>query len=342
MTNIVIGTSRLGWDLNKKKLKKYISVINYQLKNNKDLHVSLSYNYSLNYIKKCKNLSKSKSTFYIKVQFNNIDQFLLEIFYISKIIGSSKKINIQINEFFDIRKFKDLDKAITIIRSNLKLEDIYFTVFPNNYNKICKFSKTNKINFAIHYSLIENYFDYKFFKYCRVNNKKILALRGLGGGINNFTYGDYYENQKKKYIKLNIIKFHKEIEKNKILKLQARAFFIFRNSDIDNIVISISSIDNLKKLEKFKDSNISKSKINLLNKISKSYFSTFKQKELNSYNNDLVKITDIKILKDTYIHLKNLNLIKNTNLIDLFKLEVLILAHLTYHKLKMKLINLKF
>jgi hypothetical protein len=342
MANIIIGTSRLGWDLDKKKLEKYVSVINHQLKNNKDLHISLSYNYSLDYISKCKNLSKSKSTFYIKAQFNSMDQFLLEIFYVSKMIGSSKKINIQINEFFDIRKFKDLNKAIAIIRSNLNLKDVYLTIFPNNYKKISRIYKTNKINFAIHYSLIENYFDYNFFKYCKLNNKKILVLRGLGGGINNFIYRDFYEDQKKINMRSNSAKFNKELEKNNISKLQARAFFIFTNRYINNIVISTSSINHLKKLEILKDSNISKSKINLLHKISELYFTTFKQKNLSLYKNDLVKMSNIKILNETYIDLKSLYCIKNTTLVDIFKLKVLILANIIIHKLKMKLINLRF
>jgi hypothetical protein len=43
MTDIIVGTSRLGWDLKEVRLKKYISIINYQLKNNKDIHISKSY-----------------------------------------------------------------------------------------------------------------------------------------------------------------------------------------------------------------------------------------------------------------------------------------------------------
>ena len=341
MTDIIIGTSKLGWDLKETNLNKYISVINYQLKNNKDVHVSKSYGYSLNHINRCKNLKESNSAFYIKAAFNDIDQFLLEIFYVCKMIGESKKINIQIDEYFDPKRSNELNKVLSIIRSNLHLKDVYLTVLPHNYKKFLEIKSIKEYNFAIHYSLIENHIDDQFFEYCKKNNKKILALRALGGGINNFTYNDFYRYSKKITTSSNLINFHKELDKNKISKIEARAFFVLCNKIFYKIVVSSSSIDRLKDLLKIKKLKISKSKTNILKRLSKAHFNTNSKKNAYLINNNLTEKLNIKIFIEVYYNLKRRKIVKNVNLVKLLNLSILNIYYFIYYKLKIKFAFLK-
>tara|TARA_B100000767_G_C19738505_1_gene525016 strand:- start:202 stop:1215 length:1014 start_codon:yes stop_codon:yes gene_type:complete len=336
MTDIIVGTSKLGWDLKEVRLKKYISVINYQLKNNKDIHISKSYGYSLNHIRRCKYLKKSKSAFYIKAAFNDIDQFLLEIFYVCEMIGKSKKINIQIDEYLDLKNFDKLNKVLPIIRAHFHLKDVYLTVLPHNYKKFLEIKSIKKYNFAIHYSLIENHINDQFFEYCKKNNKKILVLRALGGGINNFSYNDFYRYSEKITTNSNLTNFHKELYKNKISKIEARAYFVLSNEIFYKIVVTTSSIDRLKYLLKIKNSKISKSKTNILKRLSKFYFNTKIKKNVFLVNNNLTEKLHIKIFTEVYFNLKSRKIIKKINLVKLFNLSILNIYYFIYSKLKMK------
>ena len=186
MSKIIFGTSKLGWDLNESKFRKINSVLNKALKENIDIHISPSYGYSLNFIKNCKNLKKSKSYFMIKLSYKTKEIFYHQLFYVMKIIGSKKKIDIQIDEFFDTRMIKELTKSIDLIKKIFLIRDVYLTPLKRNYLSFLKKTrKFTEFNYAIHYSLIENNFQKNFLKKLKKLDKKTISLRGLGGGINN-------------------------------------------------------------------------------------------------------------------------------------------------------------
>ena len=71
MTKIILGTSKLGWDSSNKNYKSQIEVVEFFLRKNYQIHISASYGYSLNRIRKIKILSKSKSSFLLKISFDN-------------------------------------------------------------------------------------------------------------------------------------------------------------------------------------------------------------------------------------------------------------------------------
>ena len=340
MTDIIIGTSKLGWILKTYKLQKILSVIDHQLKNNQDIHLSLSYGYSLHYLKKCKNLDKSKSSFYIKASFNNVQDFLVEIFYVCKIIGESKMINIQINEFFDIENIDKLNKAIDTIKLNLNLKNIYLTVLPHNYKIFINNKKTTKFNYAIHYSLIENHINDEFFIYCKKNKKKILALRALGGGINNFKYNDF-TNDSISFTKSDLMNYNHMLSKNNISQIEARAFFVLSNDLLEKIVISTSCIDNLKKLIKINNSNISKFNIKILKKLSKHYFQGKMNKNYFLNDKNLINKMYGKTYKETYLSLKKRGLITNQYLLKCIIFSIIYMGDFILHKLKIKFISLR-
>ena len=58
MTKIILGTSKLGWDLSDANYKKQVKIIEFFLKKNFQLHISANYGYSLNRIRKIDSLKK--------------------------------------------------------------------------------------------------------------------------------------------------------------------------------------------------------------------------------------------------------------------------------------------
>ena len=346
MSFIIIGTSKLGWDIKKVKLKKIQSVINHQLKKNQDIHISPLYGYSLNFLKECKNLNKSKSNFYVKVTFENIENFLHQIFYVFGIIGKSKKIYPQIDEYFDIKKINNLRKALKIIRLSFNIGDVYLTRLANNYKKFLNIKKTKEFNLAIHYSLIENNIDNNFFIQCKKQNKKILSLRSLGGGINNFENNDFYIKKNKRSQRLNIDKYHEKLIKNNITKIEARAYFVLKNKLLNNIVISTSSIKNLKIINKYKNSNISNIKFKIIKECSKIYFRHKKNDNQNinfnkkNYFQNFYKKNNFRIFVKTLFLLKEKKLIGNFYLIKSLIYSLINIKNYTYYKLKIMIISL--
>lgn len=309
MSKIIFGTSKLGWDLNESKFRKINSVLNKALKENIDIHISPSYGYSLNFIKNCKNLKKSKSYFMIKLSYKTKEIFYHQLFYVMKIIGSKKKIDIQIDEFFDTRMIKELTKSIDLIKKIFLIRDVYLTPLKRNYLSFLKKTrKFTEFNYAIHYSLIENNFQKNFLKKLKKLDKKTISLRGLGGGINNISFEDFYDfndNDKKFLFKKKDLFF----KKHNMSEIEGRAQFILKNPLIHKTIISSSKIKNFNYLLKLEKSKFSKKKIDNLEKFfSKHFLLKYKKKIIN--NNMFYKRYNMLIF------ITSLNDIKKQNLVS--------------------------
>jgi hypothetical protein len=310
MNKIIVGTSKLGWDLKKQRLYSHKEVINYSLKKNIDIHLSPSYGYALNYVKSCKSLNQSKSKFIIKLSFDTKENFYHQLFYVMEIIGINKKIDIQIDEFFNIKNIKALKESINKIKKKFIIRDIYLTPLKKNYIFFLKnIKKFKEFNYAIHYSFVENNFDHTFMKLIKKQNKKIISLRGLGGGLRNIDFKDFYTtnyNQNRFLLK----KIEAFLKKNNISEIDARAQYVLKNSLISKMIISSSKIKNLVYLKNLEKKNFSKKKLKLLSIFSNKNFLS-KSKNIINNNEMFYKRHNILIfIKSLYV-IKKYNFIKH-------------------------------
>ncbi len=255
MTKIILGTSKLGWDKSNKNYKNQIEVVEFFLKKNYQIHISASYGYSLNRIRKIKILNKSKSSFLLKISFNNKESFIHELLYSAMMIGNNKKIDVQIDESFQTKNLASLLQTIHIVKNFIKINKILFTPMNYNQNEFLK-KRFSKFGFTIHYSFVERSVDNSLLANKRSRN--IIALRALGKGLKNFSFDDFYKKKIHNYEKLNSTLFNLDLN-----ELEARALYMFNNKFINKVVISSSKLKNLFELFRLekKKFNIEKWKI---------------------------------------------------------------------------------
>ena len=281
MTKIILGTSKLGWDLSKNNYNDQIKTIEFFLKKNFQIHVSASYGYSLNRIRKIKILNKSRSSFLLKISFENPESFLHELIYSSMMIGKNKIIDIQIDEFFQPKNLPSLLKTLKNIQYLINYNKIFFTPITESQKKFLN-KKFSQFGLTIHYSLVERSVSNNFLS--NKKRSKIIALRGLGKGLRNFTFEDFYLNKsKKKLNNLDNILF-----KFKMSEIEARALYIFNNKAIDKVVLSTSKLKNLAQLLKLEKNKLEIKKWRILEKYSKDNFE-HKKMRLPKNQNSFIK-----------------------------------------------------
>lgn len=332
MTKIILGTSKLGWDLSDANYKKQVKIIEFFLKKNFQLHISANYGYSLNRIRKIDSLKRSKSSFLLKISYKDQESFFHELIYTSMMIGIKKKIDIQIDEHFETKNLILFLKTLKIVKNMVNINNVLFTPISNNQNEFLK-KRFNKFNFAVHYSLFERSVSNNFLS--KNKKKKIIALRGFGRGLKNFSFSDFYIKQKKYSQK----KLNKILLRFNINEIEARALYILHNKAFNKVVISTSNFKNLYQLLKLEKEKIKSKKWKLLENYSNNNF-RFKKVTLPIQKNSFTK------RHYSPLFLKSLNLLKKKKLISkkYFLLNIIYfkigLINLLVNIFKIKIINL--
>ena len=332
MAKIILGTSKLGWDLSDANYKKQIKIIEFFLKKNLQLHISANYGYSLNRIRKINILKKSKSPFLLKISYKNQESFLHELIYTSMMIGIKKKIDIQIDEHFHTKNLTQFLKTLKIAKDIVHINNVLFTPISNNQNEFLK-KKFKRFDFAVHYSLFERSVSNNFLS--NNKNRKIIALRGFGKGLKNFFFNDFYIEQKEH----NQKKLNKILLKFNINEIEARALYILHNKAFDKVVISTSNYKNLYQLLKLEKKKIKDKKWKFLENYSNKNFK-FKKFKLPIQKNSFIK------RHYSPFFLKSLNLLKKKKLISrkYFLINIIYfkigLINLLINILKIKIINI--
>lgn len=302
MTKIILGTSKLGWDTSVKNYNNQIEVIEFFLRKNYQIHISASYGYSLNRIRKIKILNKSKSPFLLKISFNNQENFIHELIYSSMMIGSKKKIDIQVDEFFQTKNLISFLQTMQTVKKLVNINKILFTPMTYNQNEFLK-KKISKFNFAIHYSFVERSVKNSFLS--NKKRKKIVALRALGKGLRNFSFNDFYNKQ----ISFNHKRLNSILLKLNLSELEARALYMFNNKAFDKVVISTSKLKNLLQLLKLERKKLEVKKWKILEKYSNKNF-TIQKANKPLFQNSFTK------RHNPLIFFKSLNLLRKKNLIS--------------------------
>mgnify|MGYP001173035819 CR=1 FL=1 len=341
-TKIVIGTSRLGWSLNKQKKNKILSVIEYSLNKGIPLHTSTLYGNTINELKKnFFPLDKYLKEIFLKVSFSNKSNFIHQIFYATKCLGYNQKLNVQIDEYFDYNKLEELESALKYFNKTGIINKIYLTPLKINSENYLKNNLYKKFNLALHFSLIEREFENSLIQN---NNLDILSIRSLGRGPENFLFDDYNKENllvdKKKESDLENI-----ILKNKLSKIEARSQYILKNPKIKHCAISTSNISHLDQLIQFENQPFSESIWQELDHFSKTISKhdikkkIKKNKNNNNFfiQNNLIDLT--KILKDLFVqkiikinYILYFFLFIPLNIFNVIKLKLKIIIYYFYKK----------
>ncbi len=332
MTKIILGTAKLGWDISNKNYNNQIKVIEFFLKKNYQIHISANYGYSLNRIRKIKILSKSKSSFLLKISFNNQESFIHELIYSSMMIGSNKKIDIQIDESFQTKNLVSLLQTIQITKNLTNINKILFTPMTYNQNEFLK-KNFSKFDFTIHYSFVERSVNNNLLS--NKKSRKIIALRALGKGFRNFSFDDFY----KKKTRYNHKKLNKTLLKLNLSELEARALYVFNNKSLSKVVISTSKLKNLFELFKLEKKKLEIKKWKILERYSIKNF-TIKKTSKPLYQNSFTKKHNPQIFFKSLNFLRKKNLIsKRYFLVGIYHLNIG-LINLLINFFKIKIISL--
>ena len=300
-TKIILGTSKLGWNLHRNEINKFLSVINYAAINNIKLHVSCLYGNSIDILSK--NLEKKNySNYLLKIFFKDKISFFHQISYFIETLSIKEPFDIQIDEYSDYKNIKEINLCIKYLKTNNLIKNVYFTPIRFSSKLFTKFFLSN-CNIALHFSLVEREFNNSFLI---KNKKKIIALRAFGGSLNNFFFSDFNEfNSKCNLIRKNNLE--KILLKYDLSEVEARAQYILKHRLIDYCIFSTRSLKKFKQLLFFEKKKFNKKVWNELELYSNNAGCSFKSKE--KYNIDRKNFFFIN--NNYYKLMKSLNILNN-------------------------------
>lgn len=299
-TKIILGTSKLGWNLQNSEINKFLSVINYACMNNIKLHVSCMYGNSIDILSK--NLeTKNYSNYILKIFFKDKISFFHQISYFIETLKIQEPFDIQIDEHFDYNSIKEIKLCIKYLKKNKLIKNVFFTPIRFSSKLFTKFLSFN-CNIALHFSLVEREFNNSIPN----RKKKIIALRAFGGSLNNFFFSDFNEfNSKCNLIKKNNLR--KILLKYNLSEAEARAQYILKHPLVDYCIFGSKSLKNFKQLLSFEKKKFNKKVWDQLDSYSNHVGCSFKLKE--KFNIDRKKFFFIN--NNYYKLMKSLNILNN-------------------------------
>ena len=123
---IIIGTGKLGRNLDRTEINKIIDTINYSIEKNIKLHVSCLYGNSIDILgKNIKN--KLYSNYLLKIFFKDKISFFHQIYYFINSLKVSQPFDIQLDEYFDCKKLNELNLCIKYLKKNNLIKNVFFT-----------------------------------------------------------------------------------------------------------------------------------------------------------------------------------------------------------------------
>lgn len=271
-TKIILGTSKLGWNLQNSEINKFLSVINYACKHNIKLHVSCMYGNSIDILSK--NLeTKNYSNYILKIFFKDKISFFHQICYFIETLKIQEPFDIQIDEHFDYNSIKEIKLCIKHLKKNKLIKNVFFTPIRFSSKLFTKFLLFN-CNIALHFSLVEREFNNSILN----KKKKIIALRAFGGSLNNFFFSDFNEfDSKCNFKKKNNLR--KILLKYNLTEAEARAQYILKHPLVDYCIFSSKSLKNFKQLLSFEKKKFNKKVWDQLDSYSNHVGCSFKLKE---------------------------------------------------------------